>query len=51
MEAEENAYKRALLDATKGSKCLEELREDVDNAEWRVGNEFWELATYDELLL
>ena len=51
VEAEEDAYQRAYLCATKGVDFLQSLREDVDVSEKMVASDYWPLASYDEMLL
>ena len=51
IEDESDPYKKAYAIATKGADLLNTLREDVDLAELKVDEDFWGLATYDQLLL
>ena len=46
-----DSYKAAYAAATEGAALLQHLRIDVDEAECRVSEEFWPLASYDSLLL
>ncbi len=50
-ESMKDSFKLAQTLAEKGEELLLSLREDVDAAEKRISADYWNLASYDELLL
>ena len=50
-ESIEDSFKLAQTLAEKGEELLLSLREDVDAAEKRISADYWNLPSYDELLL
>ena len=51
VESTDDSYERAYSIATKGAELLQSLRDNVDQAETIVAEDYWPLPTYDQLLL